>query len=500
MIRDITLPVGVSRGASPSDRAGRWYDSNNIRSKDGRIMPIGGHAQTTATPLPSKVRKIFAMQDNQDIKRIVYGLEDRILVEEGTVRTDISPPDLIPLSDNSAGNGYGAGLYGAEAYGTPRSTSTSAFARAGALSMSSWGQDLLVVSSTDGRLLHWSATTPTTALAVVPNAPTGSRAMVVTDQRYVILIGPGDERRRVAWSDQENFFFWDYLDETNTAGFLDLDTAGVLTAAVKVNDGILVWSDDGTVWLVYWEGGDLIHGAKRVGTGVGLMNPNTIATVDGRAYWLDKTGGVWLYEGGACQPVPCEVSDVFASEMNMKWAALHAHASFNGYHREIWFWLPTATSQECDRYVILDLTSGAWWLGRMSRTAMLASGVNRYPLMAGADDHIYQHEFGWFASGLPRTGEVWVESSVVSADGQVAVLRAQTDSGAGANRTQLEFICSQTRDGPETTYGPYTARPDGWTPTRAGGRHVRIRITEVGDGGDWSIGRMLMDTQPVGNR
>jgi hypothetical protein len=56
-----------------------------------------------------------------------------------------------------------------------------------------------------------------------------------------------------------------------------------------------------------------------------------------------------------------------------------------------------------------------------------------------------------------------------------------------------------TRDGSDTSYGPFTPRADGYMDCRFGGRDVRLRFEGVADE-DWSIGSMLFDSQPGGER
>lgn len=496
---DIAIPVGLSRGASPSDRPGRWYDGNLIRSVGPRIQPIGGWVRITSTPLASPVRRLHVAVDNGDIKRYAVGCDDRILIYEGSVITDVSPDGLVPLTQASTlAGGFGDGAYGRGTWGTPRPSRSPTLSRTAVWSIASWGQDILAVDSEDGRLLQWTPSAPTAAMTTVSGAPVGNRGMVVTDERSVMVICPETERRRVAWSSHEQLNDWSFADVTSTAGFLDLETNGQLCAIVKCRDGMIVWSDSGDVFLIRDVGSQYVYGVTKIGTGTPLLSPNSMVVSGGQVYWMSQNG-FYLYESGIVKPVACEIGDLFVG-MNSTWATLRAHGSINGLFAEAWWFYPSANSRECDRYVMLDTVTGAWWTGALPRTAMHPSGVTPGPLMAGTDQHLYVHERGWLASGLLRTGQVWVESNIMPNDGQVAVLRAQMDSGAGSDRTQLEIIGSQTREGPEVTYGPYRTGPDGWMPTRAGGRHLRIRITEIGDGGDWSIGKLAFDAQPVGNR
>lgn len=495
---DFSLPPGLSRGASPSDRPGRWYDSNLVRSSNGRLVPVGGWARVTGQPLATMVRRIHAAVDNTGIKRVVLGMTDRLALFEGGAVTDISPANLVPLQDMATlSGGYGQGAYGAGTYGTPRQTSVLA-TRGNYWSLDSYGELVVALASSDGRVVMWDPTAPTVAAAPLPNAPINCRGMVVTDERSVMVMGADGDHRRIAWSSREDYSDWNYTDPTNSAGFIDLETPGQLNAIAKCRDGLLVWSDNGDVFLGRNVGANYYYGFERIAVGAGLLSATSYAVVGGAVYWMG-THGFWRYEGGSVSPVACEMSDAFTSLS--VYAPIRAHASYNSAHPEVWFHCPVGEGQaECNRYYSLDIVSGAWYRGELSRTAMHPAGIFAGPLMTCTDRHLYEHENGTTAAGAPRTGKVWIESNIVSSDGQVAIMRAQMDSGVANGSTSLTIYGSQTREGAEVTYGPYLAGPNGWMPTRAGGRHLRVRLTQIGDSVEWSIGHVLLDAAPVGSR
>ena len=128
---------------------------------------------------------------------------------------------------------------------------------------------------------------------------------------------------------------------------------------------------------------------------------------------------------------------------------------------------------------------------------MVSSDVYGYPIAAGSNANLYQHEDGWTDAGLPR--DVWIEAAVGGDGGkQAAVLRLQMDSGSDIGTIVRGYV-RQTRDGSDVTFGPYTAAESGWTPTRMGGQDLRVRLTAASDG-PWSVGRVVLDVREAGGR
>ena len=52
----------------------------------------------------------------------------------------------------------------------------------------------------------------------------------------------GGGPRRFAWCDQENPGAWDYSNVTSQAGFLDIEPASPIIAAMATRTGTLIWT------------------------------------------------------------------------------------------------------------------------------------------------------------------------------------------------------------------------------------------------------------------
>ena len=69
-------------------------------------------------------------------------------------------------------------------------------------------------------------------------------------------------------------------------------------------------------------------------------------------------------------------------------------AGLNSSFSEIWWFYPSSSSTELDRYVVFNYEEKVWYYGTMVRTYWLDRGVNDYPVAANTDGYLYNHEFG----------------------------------------------------------------------------------------------------------
>ena len=133
---------------------------------------------------------------------------------------------------------------------------------------------------------------------------------------------------------------------------------------------------------------------------------------------------------------------------------------------------------------------------------MAPSGARTYPIAGDKDGYLYDHERGWLDGNNTRVGQVFAESAVLQAgnDGRnVVINQVIPATGRGYDSMNVRFFTRQTTEGSERTFGPYSARPDGYMDTRVNGRDVRLRIENAKDG-DWSLGTMRLDVTTGANR
>ena len=162
----IQLPPGIVRGANPDDAPGRWYDGSLIRWRDGVMEPVGGWSKVTTTALGSTARLIHQWKANNSLTMTLIGCDQHLYADNSGSYVDVAPADLVALN-SSTGGGYGASTYGSSTYGTARTGASSLTPRREAWTFANWGEDVLGVASSDGRLLYFDASSPSTDVTVV---------------------------------------------------------------------------------------------------------------------------------------------------------------------------------------------------------------------------------------------------------------------------------------------------------------------------------------------
>lgn len=153
----LTIPPGVVKPATPLLAKGRYWDANLIRWRSNKLLPVGGWQRITSTPLASAARCLFPWTDNNNDKWLMIGCDTKLYANDGSTYTDITPTGFVPLTGVGS---YGAYYYGAELYGDDTDAT---YPRPPSLldpdiftwTMDNWGEDMLAVASSDGRLFYY---------------------------------------------------------------------------------------------------------------------------------------------------------------------------------------------------------------------------------------------------------------------------------------------------------------------------------------------------------
>jgi hypothetical protein len=492
MITSILIPPGIERNNTPYDTTGRWWDMNLVRWQSNTVRPIGGWTRTTATPLNGGVRKIIVYRDNTNNRRALVGTDNKLYTDDGGTYVDVTPSGFVPLSSIGVNGGFGSFEYGLYTYGDARPAPSPVFSPYAYWSFGNWGEDVILTANSDGRLFYYDSSAPTTAPTVISGAVTSVNAVVVTDERHVMAIGYSGSQRAVAWSTREDYTDWNFTSTTNTAGFQELTSRTPLLRGLKVKEGVLIFSYSDVI-LGRYVNQPFIYGFERI-SDTSLMHPDSIATFNGKAVWLSRSG-FQLYNGGFVQPLECPVLDDVLGDMDPTYGPFRIHGCNHGLFPEVWWFYAPNGQTEATRYVIWNYAESWWAWGTLSRSAMAPAEVFKFPYMGASDGNIYQHEDGFTNAGSSRVGDVWIESGALGVgDGQnfVEVRQLLPALGTGSAPLDVTFYSRNTPNGTEQTFGPYSVRADGYCDTRVTGREARIRFAAKSDG-DWGIGKMRLD-------
>ena len=488
----LDLPAGIYRNGTDLQASGRWRDSNLVRWHDNTLRPIGGWRPRSDTATAAKVRGLHAWIDNDSDRWIGAGTYEKLYIYNSAgIQYDITPAGLTVGNEDALNPvGYGNSFYGQEYYGIARKEA-STVTPATSWALDSWGENMVACSNADGKIYEWSLATGTPAVAVT-NSPINCRSIVVTEERFLFALGAGGNPRLVQWSDREDNTTWTPA-ATNEAGDLELQTSGRIQCGVKVQNQTLILTDT-DAHVASYSGPPYVYGIERVGTSCGIISAQAKAVVDIGALWMGRRS-FYSYNGGRVNEIPCDVSDYVFSDINVSQISKVAAVS-NANYGEVWWFYPSSSSNENDRYVSYNYNDNTWSIGLMARTAGVDSGVYRQPIIVSATDKkLYEHEIGFNYDGV----EPFVESGPISiGDGEnvMSVTQMIPDE-----KTQGDVdAIFKTRFYPndvERAYGPFNmANP---TSLRFTGRQVRMRIEGISTS-DWRVGINRLEVKQGGKR
>jgi hypothetical protein len=408
--------------------------------------------------------------------------------EAGTL-TDITPSDLVVGSADAIQKlGYGYSTYGNFAYGVAR-PDLGSITPATTWSLDTWGEYLVGCSTADGRLLEWQLNTANDAVAIT-NAPTSCVGLITTQERFLFALGAGGNPRKISWSDQENNTVWTAA-ATNQAGDFELTTIGSLQCAKRIR-GLTIIFTDVDVHTATYIGPPYIYSFDRVGTGCGVISKQAAAVTDNACLWMSRSG-FWVYDGFV-KPLVSDVGDYVFNNINYTQSS-KIYAIHNSGFGEIWWFYPSAASNEIDSYVSYNYREGHWAVGTLARTCGTDQGIFANPLMVSTDGYVYEHEVGFaydsqtlFAESGPV--ELGAGDRVLSLTGLIPDENTLGDVQA---RFSTKFYPTST----EYSYGPYSmANP---TSLRLTGRQIAVKI-EGARNADWRVGIIRFDGKMGGLR
>lgn len=488
MLLKLSIPAGVYANGTPYQGQGRWNDANLVRWNSGYMGPIKGWIKFDSTQLNGRPSDIHQYRDGAT-RHLAVGTHTKLY---GTTAlgaiTDITPAGYT-VGRASRGNAYGYGLgpYGVGLYGVS-TPATGTVVPATNWTLDNFGTFLIACANTDGVLYFWDNTTPTAT--AIPGAPTGNKAVLVTDERFVFALGAAGSNSLVQWSDQEDYTTWTPA-ATNQAGDFDLQTSGEILNGTRVRGQVLILTTADAHTATY-QGPPFVYGFECVGRQCGGISPHCMVATDGFAAWMGRSG-FFIYDGYV-KPLPSDVFDLVYSNINQSQAD-KVHGWNNTAVGEIWWHYPSSDSIECDRYVVWNYRENHWTVGRIDRTAGSDEGVYGNPLMTGSDGYIYSHETGFSYDGAIPYAET---SPMEVGDGESRQLARYLYPD---EKTQGDVTASfRTRmypNGPEYSYGPYSLTAP--TPVRFTGRQIVMRITSARNA-DWRFGIPRLDLTPNGSR
>lgn len=491
MLFPLNLPPGMSNVGTDLQSAGRWIDGNFVRWREGSMRPIKGWRDFAT--LTETARGAINWSANDGTRWYAAGTYDGLysITGAGTV-ADITPAGYTSGRETGEENrSYGGGYYGTGLYGVER-PETGTFTPATTWDLDNFGQDLVACANTDGDIYEWGRTGVATVIA---NAPTSCLGVMVTDERFVFALGAGGNARKVQWCDQEDYDTWT-PSATNQAGDILLETHGQIQQGLRTRGNALILTDADAHTATY-VGQPFIYSFERVGERCGAVSRKAATAFPSGAAWMGYDQ-FFVFDGSSVQTIPCEVADFVFPEINRDQESL-IFAVTNSLHDEIWWFFPSSSSIENDRYVAYNYREGFWVTGYLSRSTGVDRVTGRHPVLFEPGGEVYQHEIGEEYDGvLP-----YAESGPIKVDAgdQAFMVRRIIPDEETAGGVDLTLKARRYPNGAETEAGPYQASSP--TSTRITGRQLRLKV-QSRDGGDeestWRFGVPRLDIAMRGRR
>ena len=468
----LKLKAGFYRNGTDLDASNRWRDGSLVRWRDGSLRPIGGWQSFKNGFCANPIRGAHAWESLGGTAYFAAGSYNELTAMTGAgVTYDITPATMSTGREDAAQNlGFSGGYYGTGYFGTQR-PATGTYSEATSWSLDNFGEYLVGVHYDTGTLVEWQLGSSAVA-APVTNAPLNNLGLVVTEERFIFLLGAGGDPRKVQWCDFEDNTLWTAAS-TNQAGSQILQTSGQLMQGVKTRGQTLLITDT-SAFTARYVGPPYIYQFDRVGTSCGAVSRMSAVDSDMGTFWMGQKG-FFVFDGNTVKELPCEVHDYIFDDINVNQQSKIWGFS-NTEFSEIWWFYPSANSLEIDRYVAYDLLEGHWLIGNLSRTSGVPRGVFRSPIMSGE----YSETITYNVTVADDSGNKYYISDYSGSAPTITLKKGNTyifDQSASSNATHpLQF--STTSNG---THGGGTAYTTGVTVVGTAGlagSYVQIVVSD----------------------
>ena len=436
----------------------------------------------------------------------------------------------VGLQVSIEGTGWGAGVYGRGTWNSNADVSIST------TSMRIWthdnfGEDL-IINVRDGIIGYYDTSGGLNNRAVLlkdvsgaNTTPTIAKKVIVSDRdRHVIAFGCDPQTNigtqdplLIRFSSQESITDWEST-ATNTAGDLRIGSGSQIITAVETRREIIVFTDV-SLHSMQFIGPPFTFGITAISENITIAGPLSPVAVEDAVFWMG-VNEFYVYKGGV-QRVPCSVKDFVFSDINREQIE-KVTAGVNSSFAEIWWFYPSADSTENDKYVIYNYEQKIWYFGSLARTFWMDRGIYEFPIAAGTDHYLFNHENGFDdGSTVPASAiSSHIESSQIDiGDGDRFLLlnklvpditfRNSPDSNPSAiftlktrNFPGGEYLqnsastIARTAQETTTVVEQYTNQAN----IRLRGRSFALRVSSTATETGWRLGSPRLEIRPDGRR
>ena len=467
------------------------YISNSGNKTFDSTNGVWSYPDTVTLNAPP--RGSIAWSDNNFNPNLAAGTYEKLFHLSGvSALTDITPTNFVTGSEDSNTNsGFGGFYYGLSNFGTQRPDNAIG-AEATSWSVDNWGEYLVAVPSNDyaaKTIYEWQLNPAAVALPLA-NSPK-CNALVVSEDRFILALAANDNPRLIKWCDREDNTAWT-ASATNEAGDYLLNSSGEILLGINTRGRVLILTTTDAHVAAY-SGPPVVYGFEQIGGQCGGVSRHCAVAIDEGAFWMSYNG-FFAYNGSAVVEMPCDVQDWVFEDINRS-EITKVFCVDNSQYNELWWFYPSESSTENDRYVIYDYKERHWNAGIIDRTSAVDIGVFTNPIWFGADGAVYDHERGFYHGG----SSPYIESGPISmGEGEqvmnvISLIPDEKSLGDVTATFKTRYYPTDT----ERSYGPFTmANP---TSVRFQGRQIRMRL----DGENlvsWKAGKMRIEVRAGSQR
>lgn len=270
--------------------------------------------------------------------------------------------------NESYGQGYGLGLYGVGLYGVSKTSSNiRVFPRI-------WFADrfadaIILTPGNQGGVYTWDGD-ESFAPTLLSGAPSTVNYLFVSNN-ILVTFGYGGVPNKIFSSDQGNPTQW-VASSTNQVFEDNIEGASRLISHIPCNGLNLIFTEQSTYTMRYI-GLPLVWEILPLDTSIGIIGPMARCTTKGIGIWMGLKN-FYMWRGGNVEIIPAN-SQAESTILNYIFNDLNTSqkskifAWHNYIFDEVWFHIPSASSNEPDIVARVNLQDFSWVPDVMNRTA-----------------------------------------------------------------------------------------------------------------------------------
>ena len=435
-----------------------------------------------------------------------------VLMNNGNVQTIY----YIAIGPQAQAEPYGAGLYGANAYGIGAAAPVGPGTPIMAVDWTegNWGEILLACPQ-GGGIYQWAPDSGFQTGQLIDNAPIVNAGMFVAmPLQIVVAYGSSftgvPAPLAVNWCTVGDFTVWNPTAANQAGGYI-IPTGSKLVGGLQAPQQGLLWTDI-DLYSMQYVGPPNVFGFSKIMSGCGLIGSHAMGVLGNTVYWMSQQQFYVMPAGGAPVALPCSVWDYVFQNLDMT-NAYKIRCKPNSNFGTIGWEFPSASggSGENDSYVEYNTIEQEWVPGAypsIGRSAWIDQSIFGPPLAGTPTGLIYQHEVGYNGDGAalnPTFTTGWYAlgegEDFYFVDQFIPDFKYGTQAGSQSASILVSIqAVNYPNDTPQIA-GPYTVNmQQTYVSTRLRGRQVALQVQSADLNSFWRIGLIRHRYAPAGRR